>query len=158
LPLIRAIVGRRASYGYRRVTALLNRHLEAEGRAGVDHKRIYRIMRLGHLLQPLWWQARLHPRSRGGHAQGESTLVFRRVYYPLLEWRSGPGLFSLDCCDREATGWLATSDGVPGEMVRDLMSETIEHRLIPPADPIRPKRCCSSDSVSDCPNVSDPRH
>ena len=32
LPLIRTIVAERASYGYRRVTALLNRQLEAEGR------------------------------------------------------------------------------------------------------------------------------
>jgi putative transposase len=38
-------------------------------------------------------------------------------------------LFSLDCCDREAMGWLATSGGVSGEMVRDLMSETVEYRF-----------------------------
>ena len=43
LPMIRAIVAERASYGYRRVTALLNRQLEAEGRPRVNHKRIYRI-------------------------------------------------------------------------------------------------------------------
>ena len=50
LPLIRAIVAARASYGYRRVTALLNRQFEAQGRTRVNHKRIYRIMRLKHLL------------------------------------------------------------------------------------------------------------
>jgi hypothetical protein len=50
LPLIRAIVDERASYGYRRVTALLNRQLQSEGRARVNHKRIYRIMRINHLL------------------------------------------------------------------------------------------------------------
>ena len=38
-------------------------------------------------------------------------------------------LFSLDCWDREAMRWLATSGGVSGEMVRDLMSETIEARF-----------------------------
>jgi putative transposase len=52
LPLIRAIVAERASYGYRRVTALLNRQFAAQGRARVNHKRIYRIMRLRHLLLP----------------------------------------------------------------------------------------------------------
>jgi hypothetical protein len=46
LPLIRAIVAERASYGYRRVTALLNRQLHSEGRARVNHQRIYRIMRI----------------------------------------------------------------------------------------------------------------
>jgi putative transposase len=40
-------------------------------------------------------------------------------------------LFSLDCCDREAMAWLATNGGVSGEMVRDLMSETIEYRCGP---------------------------
>jgi magnesium-transporting ATPase (P-type) len=44
LPLIRAVVAECASYGYRRVTALLNRQLHSEGRARVNHKRIYRIM------------------------------------------------------------------------------------------------------------------
>ena len=32
--------------------AVLNRRLEAQGRARVNHKRIYRIMRLRHLLLP----------------------------------------------------------------------------------------------------------
>jgi putative transposase len=51
LPMIRKIVAERASYGYRRVTALLNRQLAAEGRVRVNHKRIYRIMRIHHLLR-----------------------------------------------------------------------------------------------------------
>jgi hypothetical protein len=51
LPLIREIVSKHTSCGYPRVTALLNLQLEAQGRARVNRKRIYRIMRLGHLLQ-----------------------------------------------------------------------------------------------------------
>ena len=30
-------------------------------------------------------------------------------------------LFAIDACDREVMGWLATSAGISGEMVRDLM-------------------------------------
>jgi hypothetical protein len=45
-------VAERASYGYRRVTALLNRQLEADGRRRVNRKRVYRIMRLNDLLLP----------------------------------------------------------------------------------------------------------
>jgi putative transposase len=52
LALIRAIVDKRARYGHRRVTALLNRQLQSEGRARVNHKRIYRIMWINHLLLP----------------------------------------------------------------------------------------------------------
>ena len=41
---IRAIVDARPTYGYRRVTALLNRRLRAECRPAVNAKRVLRIM------------------------------------------------------------------------------------------------------------------
>jgi len=41
--------------------------------------------------------------------------------------------FSLDCCDREAMRWVATTvattAAITGEMIRDLMAETLEHRF-----------------------------
>jgi transposase InsO family protein len=37
--------------------------------------------------------------------------------------------FSLDCCDREAISWVAASQHLSGEDVRDLMAETIESRF-----------------------------
>ena len=52
LPLIRQIIDERPTYGYRRVTALLNRSLRANGQPPVNHKRVYRIMRVNHLLLP----------------------------------------------------------------------------------------------------------
>jgi putative transposase len=50
IPLLRKIVDERMTYGYRRVTALLNRALKAEGQPLVNHKRIYRIMKMNNLL------------------------------------------------------------------------------------------------------------
>jgi len=44
LPTIRAIVDARPTYGYRRVTVLLNRRLRAEGQPTVNAKRVLRIM------------------------------------------------------------------------------------------------------------------
>ena len=44
LALIRAIVDARPTYGYRRVTALLNRRLRLEGKPTVNAKRVLRIM------------------------------------------------------------------------------------------------------------------
>jgi hypothetical protein len=41
LPLITTLVAARPTYGYRRITAILNRQLRAEGAAPVNHKRIY---------------------------------------------------------------------------------------------------------------------
>ncbi|QDC36220.1 DDE-type integrase/transposase/recombinase [Sphingobium fuliginis ATCC 27551] len=37
--------------------------------------------------------------------------------------------FSLDCCDREAMGFVATTAGISAEDVRDLMTATVEHRF-----------------------------
>ncbi len=50
LPLISALVAARPTYGYRRITALLNRWLRVEGAAPVNHKRVYRIMQAHDLL------------------------------------------------------------------------------------------------------------
>ena len=50
LPLISKLVAARPTYGYRRITAILNRQLRAEGLAAVNHKRVYRIMRAHNLL------------------------------------------------------------------------------------------------------------
>jgi type 1 fimbriae regulatory protein FimB len=54
LPLIREIVSKHASYGHRRITVLLNRQLEAHGRARINHKRIYRIMRMEGVAKKLY--------------------------------------------------------------------------------------------------------
>jgi putative transposase len=37
--------------------------------------------------------------------------------------------FALDCCDREAMSFLATTGGITGEDVRDLMVAAVEHRF-----------------------------
>lgn len=49
-PLITALVAARPTYGYRRITAILNRKLRTEGSAPVNHKRVYRIMQGQNLL------------------------------------------------------------------------------------------------------------
>ena len=37
--------------------------------------------------------------------------------------------FALDCCDREAVGHVATTEGIKGEDVRDLMVAAVEQRF-----------------------------
>jgi putative transposase len=38
-------------------------------------------------------------------------------------------LFAIDACDREVIAWSATTTGVSGEMVRDLMVACVERRF-----------------------------
>jgi hypothetical protein len=61
----------------------------------------------------------------------------RRLHNPLC-WNGEQVqlLLSLDCSDREAIGWLATTGGVSGEMVSDLVSESPGHRFGPALVPI----------------------
>jgi putative transposase len=37
--------------------------------------------------------------------------------------------FSLDCCDREVMSYVATTAAITGEMIRDLMAESVEQRF-----------------------------
>lgn len=35
----------------------------------------------------------------------------------------------MDCCDREVMSWVASTGGISGEMIRDLMAEAVEQRF-----------------------------
>jgi len=37
--------------------------------------------------------------------------------------------FALDCCDREVMGFVATTGGISGIMVRNMMLECVEKRF-----------------------------
>lgn len=50
LPRIERLVAKRPTYGYGRITALLNRELRAQGLPPVSHQRVYRIMARNSLL------------------------------------------------------------------------------------------------------------
>jgi len=129
LPRIEQLVGERPSYGYRRVTAMLNR-LPPPGQGRINHKRVYRIMRRHKLLLE---------RSTGRpHRIHDGTIVTLksnlRWCSDALEIQCWNGervrvAFSLDCCDREVIGYVATSGFVTGEMIRDMMVQSIEARF-----------------------------
>ena len=127
---LRPIVDARASYGYRRATAVLNRARRRSRARCVNAKRIYRIMKAqGWLLQ---------------RHTGKSTRTHDGVIVTLksnLRWcsdgfeiRCWDGqrvqvAFSLDCCDREVMSYVATTGAITGEMVRDLMADSVEQRF-----------------------------
>lgn len=130
LVLIKDIVAERPTYGYRRVTAILNGKLRIQRKASVNHKRIYRIMSVNGLL--------LQKRpSRPKRAHTGKVAVIRSN----LRWCSDSFCiqclngqqvhvaFSIDACDREAMRYIASTKGIDGQAIRDLMLETIEYRF-----------------------------
>ena len=89
VPLITALVAARPTYGYRRITALLNRQLRAEGAALVNHKRVYRIMQAHSLLLARRYTV------RSDHAHDGKVVTLRSN----LRW----------CSDGFEFAWLGTA-------------------------------------------------
>jgi putative transposase len=128
---LRSLVDERPTYGYRRIGALLNRERLQKSLPRLNHKRIYRLMaQNGLLLQ------RYTGRPPGRVHDGKIVTI-----RPNLRWTSdgfeiacwnGEVLrvaFALDTCDREVMAWCASTGGVSGEMIRDLMIESVERRF-----------------------------
>jgi putative transposase len=132
LPLIRAIVDARPTYGYRRVWALLNRQLRGRGESTVNAKRVLRIMQTQRLT------LERHTGRRPGRTHDGVIVALRSN----MRWCSDHleiharnrevvrVLFVIDACDREIIAWSAVANaGVSGEMVRDLMLAAVERRF-----------------------------
>jgi transposase InsO family protein len=125
------IMGERPTYGYRRMHALLNKKLHALGLQSVNHKRVYRIMRLHGLLLVRHTGARPSlPHTGRVSVKRRNT----RWCSDAFEFLCDDGhtvrvVFALDACDREAIAFTATTGGVDGGMVQDLMLHCIEKRF-----------------------------
>jgi putative transposase len=128
---IRGLIAELPTYGYRRVHALLRRQAEAGGRATPNPKRVYRVMKLhGLLLQ------RHTGRGEERRHDGRIAVDARNTRWCSdgLEIGCDNGervrvAFALDCCDREAMGYVASTGGITAEDVRDLMVTSVEHRF-----------------------------
>jgi transposase InsO family protein len=130
LPKIKNITDERGTYGYRRVTALLNRNHKKEGLSMINHKRVYRVMKQNGLL--LQRHTGKPTRTHDGKVITlKSNLRWCSDSFEIRAWNGGrvQVAFALDCCDREIMSWVATSRAIDGQMIRDLMAESIEHRF-----------------------------
>jgi len=131
LPRIREITDGRPSYGYRRTLALLNRRLMTEGKPRVNHKRVYRIMRQNNLLLEKHTGHKPKRTHDGEVITLKSNLRWCSDGFEIRCW-SGEKVrvaFSLDCCDREIMSYVATTRGISAEMIRDLMTHSLEARF-----------------------------
>ena len=131
LATLRTLVDERPTYGYRRIAALVNRERLKTGLARINHKRAYRLMSQNGLL------LQRYTGKPPGRAHEGKIITIR----PNLRWTSDGFeiacwnsqivrvAFALDTCDREVMAWCATTGGISGEMIRDLMLESVERRF-----------------------------
>ena len=133
---IYSLIKDRATFGYRRIWG----RLRIEGYR-INHKRIYRVMRDEGLL--LWRQGQ-RPIDTRKH---EGTIAVlesdTRWCSDGLELSCDNGervriAFALDCCDREAMSWVATTKGIDAGLVGDLMMQAVEKRFGPNGKPLKP--------------------
>lgn len=136
--MIQKVTDARPTYGYRRVTQLLNLELKKQRKSAVNHKRIYRIMKGAKLL--LQRHTGKPNRTHDGKVITlHSDTRWCSDAFSIQCWNAERVhvAFSLDTCDREAIRYIASTIGVDGSMVRDLMIETVEARFGTPVAPIR---------------------
>nr|QOQ31528.1 hypothetical protein EDBMFHNC_05153 [Klebsiella pneumoniae]QOQ33048.1 hypothetical protein BOPHEOLJ_05104 [Klebsiella pneumoniae] len=132
LARIHTVIDDLPTYGYRRVWALLRRQSETDDMAVINAKRVYRIMRQNALL--LERKPAIPPSKRahrGKVAVGESN---QRWCSDGFEFSCDNGeklrvTFALDCCDREALHWAASTGGYDSETVQDVMLGAVERRF-----------------------------
>lgn len=130
LHLIRQITDERPTYGYRRVTALMNRYLRENNQSPVNHKRIYRIMKINHLLLPKY-PARSVRTHEGLIITLKSNMRWCSDVFEILCFNGEKirVIFAMDTCDREILSYIATTGGISSEVVKDLMVASVEYRF-----------------------------
>jgi putative transposase len=127
LEQIRAVTNSRATYGYRRVWAMVNRTF----RTGYNRKRIRRVMQLhGMMLAPR--VHRRHGRPHLGQVQQPASNQRWCSDVFLIPCWSGEVLsvaFAIDCHDREVPAYVASPRPLTGADIRTLMDRTLWARF-----------------------------
>ena len=126
LQQIRAVTNSRATYGYRRVWAMVNRMF----RGGYNRKRVRRVMQMhGLMLAPR--VHRRHPRPHVGQLQQPASNQRWCSDVFLIPWWSGEVIsvaFAIDCHDREVPAFVAPRP-LTGADIRTLMDRTLWARF-----------------------------
>ncbi len=122
LDQLRTVASQRPTYGYRRLWAVLNRLRRRQGLRRINAKRVYRLAKDHRLLLQRYTgtpPVRIH---EGVIAVERSD---ERYCSDGFEIGCDNGervrvAFSLDCCDRQAIAFAATTAGISGELARDI--------------------------------------
>lgn len=127
---IKKVIAIRATYGYRRITTMVNRERIAGGKDRINRKRVQRIMQMNGLSLP-----QTMPEQKREHTGKVMTL------FPNLRWCSD-GMeircyngdkvfvaFALDCCDREAFAYVARTEPLIADDIEELMITSVEKRF-----------------------------
>jgi putative transposase len=130
LEQIKAIINLRPSYGYKRVTAMLNKERFLLGATKLNKKRIYRIMKINGLILP---KNRI---QRDHQSTGKVMTLFSNTRWCSdgfeIKCFNGEKVFVsfvLDTCDREVISFVASTEPLRSEHIQWIMMEAVEKRF-----------------------------
>ena len=129
---IKAVIEAQPSYGYIRVWGMVRNRRHADGQGAVNRKRIHRIMRENNLLLPQRHRPKNNTRAHDGRvAVDRSDTRWCSDGFEIKCWNNEKVrvAFVQDCCDREAISWVATTKGIDGILVQDMLVSAIEQRF-----------------------------
>jgi putative transposase len=130
---IKEIIAAMPTYGYRRVHALIRRRRAHDNAPAVNVKRVYRVMKAHGLLLQRHYGDGAERRHDGRVAVDHSDTRWCSDGFE-IGCDNGERVriaFTLDCCDREAISWVATTGAIDSGDVRDLMIDSVERRYGP---------------------------
>jgi len=127
---IKEVVEKRPTYGYKRVTAMINRERSKSGLHAYNRKRIYRIMDMNGLILKKSSAKREHIKT------GQIITLFSDTRWCSdgLEIKCFNGekvfvAFTLDCHDRECIGAVGSRNPLLATDIQDLMVLSVEKRF-----------------------------
>lgn len=133
LSRILVVIADMPCYGYRRVWAVLRRQARDAGLAPVNAKRVYRVMSENSLLLLHDRPPRPVPeREHNGKvvvAQSDQRWCSDGFEFGCDNGEKLRVTFALDCCDREAIEWAASTGGYDASTVQDVMLGAVERRF-----------------------------
>lgn len=130
LSSVLTVTKERSTYGYQRVTALINRDRKQRDLPRYNEKRIYRVMKMNSLMLTQFTVKPKRPHL-GQVVTMKSNMRFCSDILEVRVW-SGERIyiaFSLDCHDREVMSWVAEKRPLfHGDIIR-LVDQTVTHRF-----------------------------
>jgi putative transposase len=126
LPLIQGVTEKRSTYGYKRVTAMVNRNHGCK----LNKKRVYRIMKKHGLLLPKTKVERKHSGTGKVMTLHSNTRWCSDAFeIKCFNAEKVYVAFSLDCKDREAMAYVARKRPLLAQDIQELMITSVEHRF-----------------------------
>ncbi|MCP3893928.1 MAG: IS3 family transposase [Bacteroides sp.] len=124
--MITQVTEKRSTYGYKRVTALVNKYNGQK----YNKKRIYRVMKKYGLLLPKAKVERTHTGTGKVMTLHSNTRWCSDAFeIKCFNAEKVYVAFSLDCKDREAMAYVASKTPLTAKDIQKLMIQSVEHRF-----------------------------